>query len=75
MRSGRAEGEGESVTPTPRRPRGYFGVAIYNPQVSTNVGTLWRSASITGAAFMATIFKQYKLQSSDTLKSWKHTPL
>lgn len=55
--------------------RGYFGIGIQHTKTETNVGTLWRSASIMGAAFIFTIGRRYKKQSSDTMKSWKHIPL
>jgi len=56
-------------------PRGYFGIGIVNTKIEANVGTLWRSASILGATFIFTIGKRYKKQATDTMKSWKHTPL
>lgn len=55
--------------------RGYFGIGIEHTKTEQNVGALWRSASIMGAAFIFTIGKRYKNQSSDTLKSWRHIPL
>ena len=56
--------------------RGFFGIAILNPKREPNVGVLWRSASIFGASFIATVGKvRYKHNGSDTMKSWKHLPL
>lgn len=55
--------------------RGYFGIAIYQPKTVANIGTLWRSANLMGANFLAVIGKRYKRQSSDTMKSDKHIPL
>lgn len=55
--------------------RGFFAVGIENAKTIHNVGTLWRSADLFGAAFMFTIGNRYKRQSSDTMKSWKNTPL
>lgn len=55
--------------------RGYFGVAVYRPKTEVNVGTLWRTASAYGAAFLATVGRRYERQSSDTAKSDLHTPL
>jgi tRNA G18 (ribose-2'-O)-methylase SpoU len=40
-----------------------------------NVGTLWRSAFQLGAAFIFTVGRRYKRQSSDTLKTPRHIPL
>ena len=55
--------------------RGYFGIGVYRPKCEDNVGTLWRSAYQLGAAFIFTIGRRYKPQSSDTLDTWKHIPL
>jgi len=55
--------------------RGYFGVGIYHAKTEANIGTLWRSAHNFGAAFIFTIGKRYKKQSSDTTKAWKTVPL
>lgn len=54
---------------------GYFGVAIYHPKHSNNIGTLWRSCNSYGAAFLATVGSRYKTQSSDTKKSEYNIPL
>jgi len=55
--------------------RGYFGVAVYHPKRSINVGSLWRTAHILGAKFLATIGHRYRNQASDTVKATRHTPL
>lgn len=55
--------------------RGYFAIGIYHPKNSINIGTLWRTANILGAAFIFTVGKRYKSQSSDTMKTPKHIPL
>ena len=55
--------------------RGYFGVAVYHPKHTANIGSLWRTAHIMGAAFFATIGKRYRHQPTDTYKSIRHTPL
>lgn len=55
--------------------RGYFGIGVYHPKNSVNIGTLWRSASLFGASFIFTIGRGYKKQHSDTLKTWRHIPL
>lgn len=57
------------------RVRGYFGVAVWHPKTGVNIGTLWRSAAILDAAFIATIGKRYPPQASDTIKAPRHTPL
>ncbi len=55
--------------------RGFFAIGIQNTKTVQNIGTLWRSASILGAAYIFTVGARYKRQSSDTMKSWKHIPL
>lgn len=56
--------------------RGYFGVAIYRPKQESNVGSLWRSASAYGAAFVATVEERYpRRQASDTTDTSRHVPL
>ena len=54
---------------------GYFGIGIYHTKTEVNVGTLWRSAYQLGAAYIFTIGRRYKHQSSDTTKAWRHVPL
>lgn len=55
--------------------RGYFGIGIFNGKDKQNIGTLWRSAQIFGAAFIFTIGNRYKKQATDTCKTWRHIPL
>ena len=55
--------------------RGYFGVGIERAKTGHNVGTLWRSAQIMGAAFVFTIGPRYKKQPSDTMFASRHVPL
>lgn len=64
----------------PRRPpstthRGYFGVAVYRPKTPSNTAMLWRSATVYGAAFIATVGRRYKRVAADTPNSPMHTPL
>lgn len=54
--------------------RGFYGIGIVGSKTPINVGTLWRSAGILGAAFMFTAGRRYPQQASDTIKAWKHTP-
>lgn len=58
-----------------RRNAGYFGIAVYQPKTQANVGTLWRSAFLYNAAFVATIGRRYSYQSSDTPSTTNHVPL
>ena len=46
---------------------GYFGIGIFSPKTSSNVGTLWRSAYQLGASILYTIGGRYKASSTDTL--------
>jgi tRNA(Leu) C34 or U34 (ribose-2'-O)-methylase TrmL len=55
--------------------RGYFGIGIYHPKTTENIGTLWRSAHNFGADFIFTIGRRYKQQASDTTKAERHVPL
>lgn len=55
--------------------RGYFGIGIYHPKTTENIGTLWRSAHNVGADFIFTIGKRYKKQASDTTRAERHVPL
>lgn len=55
--------------------RGYFAIGIEHTKTEINVGTLWRTAGIFEAAFVFTVGKRYRQQSSDTRKTWRHTPL
>lgn len=55
--------------------RGYFGIGIYHPKHEANVGGLWRSASLYGAAFIFTIGERYQKQATDTSRTPFHTPL
>lgn len=55
--------------------RGYFGVAAYHPKTANNVGSLWRTADLYGAAFLGTVGRRYTHQSTDTMHTPKHTPL
>ena len=55
--------------------RGYFGVGIYHPKTTENIGTLWRTAHNFGADFIFTIGRRYKKQASDTTKAERHVPL
>jgi tRNA G18 (ribose-2'-O)-methylase SpoU len=55
--------------------RGFFAVGIYHPKTEANVGTLLRSATLYGAAYVFTIGRRYRPQASDTPKTPLHTPL
>lgn len=57
-----------------RDHRGYFGIAVYRGKSNFNYGSLFRTAQIQGAAFLASIGPRYTPQASDVLKSWRHLP-
>jgi tRNA G18 (ribose-2'-O)-methylase SpoU len=54
---------------------GYFGVAVWHPKTEANIGTLWRHASLYGAAFVGTVGRRYVQQASDTTKVDRRIPL
>ena len=53
---------------------GYCAIGVYNAKTEHNLGTLWRSAYILGAAYIFTVGKRYKKQTSDVLKTWARIP-
>lgn len=53
---------------------GYSAIGIFNPKTDHNIGTLWRSAYILGAAYIFTVGKRYKKQASDVTKTWARIP-
>ena len=53
----------------------FFAIGIDHTKTPINVGTLWRSATVFGAAFVFTVGRRYKRQGSDTLKTPKRIPL
>ncbi len=52
----------------------FFGIGVYQPKTSHNIGTLWRTAHILGASFIFIIDGKYKHQTSDTQKAWSKIP-
>jgi tRNA G18 (ribose-2'-O)-methylase SpoU len=62
-------------TPTIGRARGFFVVGVFRPKREANVGSLWRSASLYGAAMVFTVGARYARQASDTPNTPAHTPL
>lgn len=55
--------------------RGFFAIGIDHGKTVANLGTLWRSANLFGAAFIFTVGHRYRTQASDTLKTPRHVPL
>lgn len=58
-----------------RGPRGFFAVGVYHPKTEANIGSLWRSAALYGAAFIFTVGRRYQHQASDTPKTQRSIPL
>ena len=54
--------------------QGYFAIGIFNAKTEHNIGTLWRTAYILGAAYIFTVGKRYKKQSSDVMRTWARIP-
>ena len=59
----------------PDAPRGFFTIGIYHPKHEVNTGSLWRSASLYGAAYIFTVGRRYKAQASDTSAAPGRIPL
>lgn len=55
--------------------RGYCAIGVYRGKTHHNLGTLWRSAYILGAAYIFTVEGRYKKQSSDVVRAWSRIPL
>lgn len=59
--------------------RGYFAIGVEHPKTGYNIGSLWRSAQLYGAAFMFTVGRRYSRSHhvgiADTMNAAKHTPL
>ena len=58
----------------PLKDEQFFGIGVYRPKTSHNIGTLWRSAYILGAKFIFIIDGKYNDQTSDTQKTWSKIP-
>lgn len=57
-----------------RNEEQFFGIGVYQPKTTHNIGTLWRSALILGAKFIFIIDGKYNGQTSDTQKTWSKIP-
>ena len=56
--------------------RGFFGIGVYSPKNSTNLGSLWRSCLEYNAAFMFTIGTRCGFdEPSNTPRAERHIPL
>lgn len=57
------------------KSNGFFAVGIWHPKHEQNIGTLFRSALAFGAAFVFTVGRRYKKQSSDVSNTTGEIPL
>lgn len=55
--------------------KGYCAIGVFRGKTEHNIGTLWRSAFILGAAYIFTVENKYKKQSSDVVRAWSRIPL
>ncbi len=53
----------------------FYGIGVMHGRHAVNIGTLWRSAYIMGAAFIFTVDKKYKKQSTDVVATPSRIPL
>lgn len=56
------------------KDKGYFGIGCLNMKTSMNYGSLFRTAQIFEADFIFLIGCRFKVQASDTMKSFRHIP-
>lgn len=56
------------------RPRGHYGVGIYEPQSTINVGTIVRAAGCFGADYVVSIGKEYDGSQAD-VGHYRHIPV
>lgn len=55
--------------------RGYYGIALFEPKTTENLGTVLRSAHNFDCNFICLIGARYKKQASDTTDAKKHIPI
>ena len=58
-----------------KNDKGYCAIGVYRGKTTHNLGTLWRSAYILGAAYIFTVENKYKKQASDVPRTWSRIPL
>jgi tRNA G18 (ribose-2'-O)-methylase SpoU len=56
------------------KDNGYFGIGCLNMKTSMNYGSLFRTAQVFEADFIFLIGNRFKMQASDTMRSWRHIP-
>jgi tRNA G18 (ribose-2'-O)-methylase SpoU len=55
--------------------QGFYGIGLVHTVKEHNLGTLWRSAYILGAAFIFTVGNRYRPQAGDVTRTWTRIPL
>src|SRR5205807_1070118 len=73
--SGWLEGRGMTRRSALREHCGFFAIGVEGGKCEANIGSLWRSADLFGAAFIFTVGARYRKQASDTMRSARHIPL
>ena len=54
---------------------GFYGIGIHHARHDVNIGTLWRSAYVLGAAFIFTVGRRVGPQLTDVTHAWTKIPL
>lgn len=57
------------------RKKGFHGIGCFGMKTEQNYGTLFRTAQILNADFVFLIGCRFKMQASDTCKSWRNMPV
>ena len=58
-----------------RDANGFFGIGIVTGKTQANLGTLWRSAFMLGAAYIFTVGSRNAWEkAADTYKAWRRLP-
>jgi len=57
------------------KSRGYSAIGLFNPKTPANVGSALRAVGCYGSSMIVISGKRFEHNSTDTMKSWRHTPL
>ena len=57
------------------KKKGFYGIGCMNMKDPFNYGSLFRTAQIMDADFIFIIGNRFKIQASDTAKSYRHIPM
>lgn len=58
-----------------RDAKGFFAIGVEHSKTEANIGTLFRSATVFGAAYVFTVGRRYKPQASDTTATPRVMPV